>query len=732
MAPLLVPRIRTAFLVAAVTAVAAPALAYAASSAPAAAATAVQPVSVPAGLPADMPPAAYQAEPALPAPSGWPGRESFPRTMGSGRLDHGGFFWTDYIYDDHGALGAPTNPVEVGTPSEGGYSYPAGAAHDNGADIFRAAVQLTSAATYWRVDWNTLADPNVPIAEWTFDRDGNTTTGTAAWPAGASVNSAGIDTALVVSSRGARLTDAATGAVRAQLPTIVDSRAKSFLVKVPRSVLSPTGNWKVRLAAGLADASGTSFTPPALGTPSAPPVSNVAFRSYSQESPTSFNFWNDNAQARALATHDVSAFSAALNWADLTSGRTTPAAQPTGWSERWYVSSVNLGDGKVTGADTLEDFKPNYLGQVQPYTVYVPQTYRPGTPTPLTFLLHSFTQNHNQYASTTPKFTQEACEARKSICVTTLGRGPDGFFYGTAELDFWEVWNRVAGAYSLDPNRTVLSGYSMGGIGSNQLAMAHPDLFASDVTLAGAVGNQPALENLREVPVYLAGGAEDELVPVTTEKAQANALDALGYRYRWLLYPAEDHVALELQDGFSDAATYMGKATRSLHPARVTFRWTPHDVPPVEDPSPASVAPSAVTQQPALGVGTTGAYWLRSLAARSTATDARIVARSFALPDPAKAPVRSNDALVPGDPSPAVVTQLTWLTGAVPAVSPAIQLALTNVSGLTLELADAGITPGHSAQLHVTTDGPTAITLHGSHTTTVQVAAGTHTIAITG
>jgi len=59
-------------------------------------------------------------------------------------------------------------------------------------------VRLTPDATVWRVDWQTLADAAVPAAVWTFDRDGDPATGGAAWPAGARVRSAGIDTALVI------------------------------------------------------------------------------------------------------------------------------------------------------------------------------------------------------------------------------------------------------------------------------------------------------------------------------------------------------------------------------------------------------------------------------------------------------------------------------------------------------------------------------------------------------
>src|SRR5439155_3122621 len=123
-----------------------------------------------------------------------------------------------------------------------------------------------------------------------------------------------------------------------------------------------------------------------------------------------------------------------------------------------------------TDTNAVYDGKASYLNRVQPFAVYVPKTYDATHPAPLTFLLHSLTQNHNQYAATTPKLTQQACEQRHSICVTTLGRGPSGSFHNEAEIDFWEVWNRVAAAYAIDRERTVTAGYSMGGIGSNYLA----------------------------------------------------------------------------------------------------------------------------------------------------------------------------------------------------------------------------------------------------------------------
>ena len=95
---------------------------------------------------------------------------------------------------------------------------------------------------------------------------------------------------------------------------------------------------------------------------------------------------------------------ASIDWAALAARRTTGEQVRPGWNVRWYASSVELGHGRVTGPDTLTDREPNYLGRVQPYSVYVPASYRPATRAPLTWLLHSLTQNHNQYAATTPRF----------------------------------------------------------------------------------------------------------------------------------------------------------------------------------------------------------------------------------------------------------------------------------------------------------------------------------------
>jgi hypothetical protein len=679
-------------------------------------------------VPADAPRALYQHEPRLPAPHGWPGpNRAFPRTSGTGRLAGGGFFWTDFLYDDHGTTTSSTgNPaVTAGSPSFGTYTYPSGKAANNGADIFRAAVLDRRHATYWRVDWNTLADPRIPIAEWTFDTDHNSTTGGSTWPAAAGVSSPGIDTALVMSNRRAELVNVVTGKVMWRGKTRVGRAAQSFVARVPRQALKPRGIWNIRLAAGLADAAGTGFAPAADAQPGQTHVFNVTFRGRTQE-PIVDDYWDDETQTSKLATGDVSSFTRRLKWGKLAHRRRTNQAHPRGWSDRWYVSRVNLGPGLLVDPQTIEDEKPNYLGRVQPYAVYVPRSYTPKRPAPLTFLLHSLTQNQNQYAATTPKFSKIACEDRHSICATTLGRGPDGFYYDTAQLDFWQVWHAVAKAYRLDPDRTVSAGYSMGGIGTNELAMAHPDLFARAITLAGAVGAVPSLRNLTWVPTYLAGGAEDELVPVTVERAEANALQSFGKRYRWLLYPAIDHILYELSDSFGDAAHYMGKARRVRNPGRFTYTWVPHNTRKAFPSSSKGLGGFRWTQRPKLGVTNTGDYWLRHLVARDRkAESAKLRAFSGERPTRPITPHAAHPTYVDPTLGPAAVSTQTWTRGHLPARRPVIRLRLTNVRSLRVLVHAAGFRPGEAGRLHVTSDGPTVIRLGGR---TIHVKQGDHVV----
>ena len=707
------------------------------------------------GMPEGVPAAALRPEPELPAPAGWPFGEEFPRTCGTSRFAGGAVFWTDFLYDDHGATDVLVDiPTGGLVPPRGTYVYPAGPAAHNGADIFCVAVGLTETDTWWRVDWNTLLDPSIPIALFTFDTDRGQAT-TDQWPAGAGVRSAGIDVALLISASGARLIDLTTHA-STPVEHTVDMASRSFLARVPRSSVEPTGTWTVRLAAGLANDEGDGFADvPAIrgALPGQPNVYNVAFRTPEQEQ-AHLNFWSDEAQAEALTDGDVSQFSLAVPWDQLADRVTTDEPVVTGASTRWYVSSVELGQGV---ADTgMLSTKPQFLGRVQPYSVCLPAAYAPGRELPLTLLLHSLALGQNQFAAIDPRLLHQVCDDRDSVVVTPLARGPSCWYFDEGELDVWEVWARVAEQLGTDPNRTVVSGYSMGGYAAYKLGLTYPEVFAQAVVLAGpptcGVSCRPTsifrptstptshcgaegdtfrlLENARWLPFVIAHGVLDELVPLPRSCIRCSSSTGSATATGSPVYPFGGPLVWALEDEFDDPISHMGTGLRQGDPGHITFTWYPQLV------------------RADLGIGPHRVWWLSDLTADpdSAATrgaTASVDARSYARPDPTRTTWRRR-GFEPGlDLSPGLYTELIWRIG--PAVDPMpfLALHLSRVASLTVDVTRAGLASLSASTINVVTDTlaqiklaalppDTTVLLDGQPTSpTVAVPVGRHTITLT-
>src|SRR5204862_6770015 len=117
------------------------------------------------------------------------------------------------------------------------------------------------------------------------------------------------------------------------------------------------------------------------------------------------------------------------------------------------------------------------VGQLQPYAIYVPKKPVPERGFGFTLLMHSLSANYNQYLGSRNQ-SQLGERGAGSIVATPAGRGPDGFYRDVAEADAFEVWADVARLYELDPQWSVATGYSMGGLGTFHMLSRWPDLFA--------------------------------------------------------------------------------------------------------------------------------------------------------------------------------------------------------------------------------------------------------------
>lgn len=685
------------------------------------------------GIPSGAPAAALKSPVELQTPPMWPFEEGAPRTSGTGRYANGAYYWTDFIYDASGAKG-PNPPIyRIGTPSGGSMHYPDPDMAGNGADIFVVGVAADEEASYWRVDWQTLINVDVPVAAFGVDYQAG---GFDDWPGIPSLKASGIDVVIFISAAGVYL-DFNDGQGRISVGDVsTDLASRSFVAKIANADLPPRGDpWKVYLVSGINDGDG-GFLADYQGfrnLPSQPPVFNVAFRDYADEAAL-VNFWFDEAQATALALDgDINAFSTIIDWSKL--GTTEAEPFVYGYSNRWYVSSVSgeqlEGGMFAAGVDRREQSvvaHPMFFDQVQPYGIYIPSSYQADTdaPTMLTWMLHSLTQNHNQYSASVPNFQEAACERlRQSICVTTLGRGPAGSYSGSAELDFWEVWADVARHYTLDTERVISSGYSMGAIATINFMIKYPDVFAGGVVLAGSHANASfipvslgvggvgegrgpeLLQNIKWNGYYQAHGSFDQLVPFYDARATVDGVRDYGYRYVFDHYLVEDHIVWTLKDvgysAFEEAAKWIVEwldevDVRKSNPGDFVYRWEPE----------------AINTQ--WGIGPRGPWYIADIAAIEGAEFAQITIDNKALPEAIYTPVKSSTEFMPPNDttlSPAVREGQTWELTAAPESAGTMSLGLINVTKLTVDLAQAAIAGRDDKRLLVSSDTAVELSLVG-------------------
>lgn len=649
----------------------------------------------------------------------------------------GEWLYQDFLYDDHGATGAPDpgSPYGVGdhlySPAAGTFTYPEDEVYaHNAADLVELRVKPVPGATAFRVTLNTLKDPERTAFTLALG-DGPST----AWPHGAGVS--GPARAFVTWHGGtAELRDAVTGAVSPVAPSVrLDLERRQVEVVVPHRAFDPgqsalrttvgVGLWDPEAGRYLAPKPGSATaTQPGGGTPDGVALVNVGprlaepqpFIAGATMADTAAGaqafapWWRERQQSLQLTAGDVTPFSVDVDLGKLVTGVRDDSGVPTTGSLNRILASRNvfgqgldldnvcfdIGSGIDAGAACVGRF----VGQLQPYTLYVPDKPVPARGFGLTLLLHSLSANYNQY-STTRNQTQLGDRGEGSLVLTPAGRGADGFYKGYAEADTFEAWADVARRYRLDPEWTTVSGYSMGGFGTFRLLARYPDLFARGFSVVGIPGSVlDQLPSLRHTPVLSWTAAGDELVNLADQREMVGALTAAGVRFDQRTFLTADHLTLAANDQYSPGADFLGTHRVDRNPSRVNY---------VVDPSEDNAGAQVVADK---------AYWVSGLRVRDAeagngAVD--VTSHAFGQGDAPVAPVRTGAGVMTGGQNQAMAftSEVREWGGVRPATPVADRLTVRvhNLSRVVVDPARARISC--RAAVDVVSDGPVAVELAG-------------------
>ena len=88
-----------------------------------------------------------------------------------------------------------------------------------------------------------------------------------------------------------------------------------------------------------------------------------------------------------------------------------------------------------------------------------------------------------------------------------------------------ELLGRLQGRFQ--PQRIVVTGFSMGGSGAWNLVQTYPELIDAAAPVCGC-GNPAQVEKLRNIPVWAFHGELDEVIPLKCSRDMVEAINAAG------------------------------------------------------------------------------------------------------------------------------------------------------------------------------------------------------------
>ena len=206
------------------------------------------------------------------------------------------------------------------------------------------------------------------------------------------------------------------------------------------------------------------------------------------------------------------------------------------------------------------------------YRVLKPATVEPGKKYPLVLFLHGAGErgsDNELQLMYLPTWLAEAENRREHPCFVvvpqcrtdqkwveidwsdkkSLPQKPEMTVDMTAAV---AALDAVMQAEPVDPSRVYLTGISMGGYGSWDLAARMPERFAAVIPICGG-GDEATAAKLKTLPIWCFHGDVDKAVPVERSRTMVEAVKAAGGTVKYTEYEGVGHDSWT--PAYRDAAT---------------------------------------------------------------------------------------------------------------------------------------------------------------------------------
>jgi predicted peptidase len=234
----------------------------------------------------------------------------------------------------------------------------------------------------------------------------------------------------------------------------------------------------------------------------------------------------------------------------LLSSLTLAIARPADGEEKQATGFVN------------KTFK-NADGSTSPYVVFIPKDYDDKKEYPVILFLHGAGETKSDKKGA--KMPVEvgigpAIKKREKefpfIVVIPQAEGPGWGASSANAKRALAMLDEVMKAYKIDPKRQILTGLSMGGMGTWSIAMAEPDRFAAIVPICGR-GNVKDAEKIKDLPCWCFHGDADPAVKVEGSRDMIEAIKKAGGMPKYTEYPGVGHNSWDKAYGTDELYKWM-------------------------------------------------------------------------------------------------------------------------------------------------------------------------------
>ena len=120
--------------------------------------------------------------------------------------------------------------------------------------------------------------------------------------------------------------------------------------------------------------------------------------------------------------------------------------------------------------------------------------------------------------------------------------------WASVSQSVYQLISETVSTYQIDSDNISLTGHSMGGTGTWNLAAQYPQMFARIAPLSGSARGQAAqLEALKDIPVWAFVGRDDTVILPEYSENAVSELNALGGNAQITIFEGADHFAVPSQ-----------------------------------------------------------------------------------------------------------------------------------------------------------------------------------------